>query len=85
MTQQNLLAQAQGSIALGLIQVYRALGGGWQIRCTGCEPNELPPQAAPRPLTGTAPTPQAESLPPAPDTPAAGPPRARLGLPLVKR
>jgi outer membrane protein TolC len=30
---QNQLAQAQGDIALGLIQVYRALGGGWQIRC----------------------------------------------------
>jgi NodT family efflux transporter outer membrane factor (OMF) lipoprotein len=31
--QQTQLAQAQGSIALGLIQVYEALGGGWQIRC----------------------------------------------------
>jgi NodT family efflux transporter outer membrane factor (OMF) lipoprotein len=30
---QQVLAQAQGQIALGLIQVYRALGGGWQIRC----------------------------------------------------
>jgi NodT family efflux transporter outer membrane factor (OMF) lipoprotein len=29
----NQLAQAEGEIALGLIQVYRALGGGWQIRC----------------------------------------------------
>jgi NodT family efflux transporter outer membrane factor (OMF) lipoprotein len=36
-TQQNLLAQAQGNIGLGLIQVYRALGGGWQIRCTDCD------------------------------------------------
>jgi NodT family efflux transporter outer membrane factor (OMF) lipoprotein len=34
---QDTLAQAQGEIALGLIQVYRALGGGWQIRYTGCE------------------------------------------------
>jgi NodT family efflux transporter outer membrane factor (OMF) lipoprotein len=32
-TRQNQLAQAQANIALGLIQVYRALGGGWQIRC----------------------------------------------------
>ena len=45
-TQENLLAQ--GSIALGLIQVYRALGGGWQIRVTGCEPG-LPPPAPPQP------------------------------------
>lgn len=34
--QQDTLAQAQGEIALGLIQVYRALGGGWQVRITGC-------------------------------------------------
>ena len=30
--QQNLLAQAQGDIALGLITVYRSLGGGWELR-----------------------------------------------------
>ena len=35
--QQDTLAQARGEIATGLIQVYRALGGGWQIRCTGCD------------------------------------------------
>ena len=29
---QQILADAQGQIALGLIQVYRASGGGWQIR-----------------------------------------------------
>jgi NodT family efflux transporter outer membrane factor (OMF) lipoprotein len=30
--QQDLLAVAQGNIALGLISVYRALGGGWELR-----------------------------------------------------
>jgi len=30
--QQNLLAQAEGNVALGLIQVYRAVGGGWEFR-----------------------------------------------------
>ena len=30
---QDTLAQTRGDIALGLIQVYKALGGGWQIRC----------------------------------------------------
>lgn len=30
--QQDQLAASQGDIALGLIAVYRALGGGWQIR-----------------------------------------------------
>ncbi len=29
---QNLLAQARGSIATGLINTYRALGGGWDYR-----------------------------------------------------
>ncbi len=29
---QNLLAQARGSIATGLIHTYRALGGGWDYR-----------------------------------------------------
>jgi NodT family efflux transporter outer membrane factor (OMF) lipoprotein len=37
-TQQDTLAQAQGEIVTGLIQVYKALGGGWQIRETGCGP-----------------------------------------------
>ena len=36
--QQNQLAQLQGQSALGLIQVYRALGGGWQIRLSDPSP-----------------------------------------------
>jgi NodT family efflux transporter outer membrane factor (OMF) lipoprotein len=31
-TQQDVAAQAEGNIALNLILLYRALGGGWQIR-----------------------------------------------------
>jgi outer membrane protein TolC len=45
-TQQNLLAEARGEIAQGLIQVYRALGGGWEIRCSEGEeghPDNTPP------------------------------------------
>jgi NodT family efflux transporter outer membrane factor (OMF) lipoprotein len=52
--QQNTLAQARGEIAQGLIQVYRALGGGWEIRNTGLSPveegtieNGAPPPAPP--------------------------------------
>ncbi len=30
--QQDLMAQAQGQIVQGLIEVYRAMGGGWEIR-----------------------------------------------------
>ena len=37
--QQNNEVQARGEIAQGLIQVYKALGGGWQIRLTGCDPS----------------------------------------------
>jgi NodT family efflux transporter outer membrane factor (OMF) lipoprotein len=29
---ENLLASTQGNVVLGIISVYRALGGGWQIR-----------------------------------------------------
>ena len=43
---EDTLAQAQGEIATGLIQVYRALGGGWEIRLTGCNPGTLPPANA---------------------------------------
>jgi NodT family efflux transporter outer membrane factor (OMF) lipoprotein len=35
--QQDQLAVAQGNIALNLINVYRALGGGWELR-TECAP-----------------------------------------------
>jgi NodT family efflux transporter outer membrane factor (OMF) lipoprotein len=95
-TQQDLLAQAQGSIALGLIQVYQALGGGWQIRLTDCDQNangpsrqrlphpgeqELP---APRPVTGPASASLIGPLPPVDDS-AADQPRVQLGVPMVRR
>jgi NodT family efflux transporter outer membrane factor (OMF) lipoprotein len=40
------LAQAQGQVALGLVQVYRALGGGWQIRCDPYATLPVPPPEA---------------------------------------
>ncbi|MBA4190739.1 MAG: transporter [Planctomycetaceae bacterium] len=45
--QQNLLAEAQGEIALGLIRTYRAMGGGWEIRKIGCEAPEVTAQMLP--------------------------------------
>jgi NodT family efflux transporter outer membrane factor (OMF) lipoprotein len=36
-TQQDAAAQAEGNIALNLILLYRALGGGWQIRLNDCQ------------------------------------------------
>jgi NodT family efflux transporter outer membrane factor (OMF) lipoprotein len=44
---QQSLADAQGQIAQGLIQVYKALGGGWQIRCDPEAAAALAPFAAP--------------------------------------
>jgi NodT family efflux transporter outer membrane factor (OMF) lipoprotein len=43
--QQDVLAQARGEIALGLIQVYRALGGGWELRYDKEACRETPPMA----------------------------------------
>jgi outer membrane protein TolC len=56
--QQDKLAQSRGDIALGFIQIYKALGGGWEIRLPppcptpvpmapdmGPAPRSLPPQA----------------------------------------
>jgi NodT family efflux transporter outer membrane factor (OMF) lipoprotein len=56
--QQDILAQARGEIALGLIQVYRALGGGWQIRLTGSEPTIAPSPAEPQPALESFPAPR---------------------------
>jgi outer membrane protein TolC len=69
-TQQNLLAQARGSIALGLIQVYRALGGGWQIRCSDCDAKASPADRTSRPSA---------------EAQAVQPPVARFGMPMVDR
>jgi NodT family efflux transporter outer membrane factor (OMF) lipoprotein len=49
----DTLAQARGEIGLGLIQVYRALGGGWEIRLTGGETTAPPAPGLPRPPDGS--------------------------------
>jgi len=46
--QQDQLAVAQGGVAQSLIQLYRALGGGWQIRFNSFTPR--PPAASDQPL-----------------------------------
>jgi NodT family efflux transporter outer membrane factor (OMF) lipoprotein len=49
--QQDAAAQSEGDIALALIQVYKALGGGWQIRQgADCEHNGTAPPAVPNDL-----------------------------------
>ncbi len=55
-TQQDQLAVAQGNIALSLISVYRALGGGWQV----FEPGAAPTCAKPAPPPDAVPTGEAK-------------------------
>ncbi|HEX4620618.1 MAG TPA: efflux transporter outer membrane subunit, partial [Myxococcaceae bacterium] len=50
----DTLAQARGEIGLGLIQVYRSLGGGWQLRLTGGETPPPPPPGIPPPPDRTS-------------------------------
>ncbi len=59
--QQNLLAQARGQIATGLVNIFRALGGGWEIRLDPAY------NATPLPPVGNSPTlPANAPAPPAP-------------------
>lgn len=69
--QQDQWAAARGQVVQGLIQVYRALGGGWQIRLqvpTNGGPGIIPPALG-------APPPAAEEVPkpPSQEGPAAAP------------
>jgi len=45
--QQDAEALSRGQIALGLIQLYKALGGGWQLRCENVTPVPINPPAEP--------------------------------------
>jgi outer membrane protein TolC len=69
-TAQNDLAIAEGGVATGLANVYRALGGGWQIR----EGNEFVPPATQAEMTtrtnwGDVLPPPGQRQPPAPGLP----------------
>jgi len=61
--QQDQLAIARGSIALYLINVYRALGGGWEIRLQDASCRMAP--TAPLPASAPKATPSEMELPPA--------------------
>lgn len=83
--QQDLYAQAEGDIALGLVEVYRALGGGWQVRLEESSgpiplpPPDAAPADAPRPENVPVPAPTPAAVAPLPPA-AAVPP----GVPLVQ-
>ena len=69
-TQQDSYAQARGQIAEGLITVYRALGGGWEIRLNDQGGANQPAEpTAPLPDVLPAPQPSALGLPEEPKRP----------------
>jgi len=69
--QQDQLAVAQGLVAQNLIQLYRSLGGGWQIRLSNFPP---PPVVAPPRPAEAVPLPEpAAPLQPPPAPPAPKP------------
>jgi len=76
--QQDLLAQSRGEIAQGLVEVYRALGGGWEIRLDG-GPAMPPPVAPPSlpELPEEIPSPPVAPRSPAPSPEAAPAPAER--------
>jgi hypothetical protein len=57
--QQDAFAVAQGNIALSLIAIYRALGGGWQIRLNGNVPQVVEPETLELPFLEQMPLPGA--------------------------
>jgi NodT family efflux transporter outer membrane factor (OMF) lipoprotein len=59
---QDQLADAQGDVITNLITIYKALGGGWQIRCPGFVPHGVVSQ--PPETMEVVPAP--EALPPVP-------------------
>jgi NodT family efflux transporter outer membrane factor (OMF) lipoprotein len=62
--QQDGLAESRGKVALNLVAVYKALGGGWQMRCAM---NETPAVvSATAPLENEAPMPSQSSTTPVP-------------------
>jgi outer membrane protein TolC len=87
--QQDAMAQSQAQVALGLISVYRALGGGWEVPASGAGVQKLVPPTAPGPASMIkAPSPPGDDgapvpapLPPIPPVPASEPALPSLPTP----
>jgi NodT family efflux transporter outer membrane factor (OMF) lipoprotein len=83
--QQDQLATAQGDIALYLVAVYRAIGGGWELRLQEDHAvAALPaPPGGPAPSTplGAPPVPNATAPPPRLPAPGEAAPRPQPALP----
>jgi len=74
-------AVARGNIALGLVQVYRALGGGWEIRLGQETASGMPPIPAPAggenvPVPAPTSNPAVRPGDPEPQAPLPPPPKA---------
>ena len=80
--QQDMLAQAEGDIALGLVAIYRSLGGGWQIRLNN-PPQMMVGGQAPIPVNPVPVNPAPVN--PIPPEPVPSPPPAGLEKPSLKR
>ena len=46
---QDQLAQTRGDVVTSLISLYKALGGGWEIRCPGFQPQQVRSDELPYP------------------------------------
>jgi NodT family efflux transporter outer membrane factor (OMF) lipoprotein len=80
--QQDQLAVAQGTVAQSLIQLYKALGGGWQIRLNNCVTSPVP--TAPSQPADVVPTLETPAPPkPLPPPPSAGLPSSSSTVPLL--
>ena len=75
--QQDQLASAQGDIALNLIAVYRAIGGGWELRLEKDHLGAIGSASATPPSASALPPEPAGSVEPNPAIP--GPREAALG------
>ena len=78
-TRQDQLAQGQGDVVISLITLYKALGGGWEIRCPNAIRHTLPAEtedaienvAVPEPIL-RLPDPDRDVLPDAPEAANSG-------------
>lgn len=63
----DALATSQARVAIELVKIYKALGGGWQMRLGGAEelsgPHILPPEALPVDASGRPDAPRIEPNP----------------------
>jgi NodT family efflux transporter outer membrane factor (OMF) lipoprotein len=84
-TQQDAAAQAEGNVALNLILLYRAMGGGWQLRLNGPNGNGaagcVPAVPVVQPRAGLQPP---QPLPENKPNPLPPPKPADVGRPITK-